>query len=326
VAALTLPGVLRLAKPPLRRLRGGAVPWFVTWELTERCNQRCAHCGYWRDPGPETSAQQAERIARELVATGVLGVSLCGGEVLLRDDLGALISILARGGLLTRLTTNGRLVPERIEELAELDAVKFSLDGPRGVHDRLRGDGSFDAVMAGIEAVRRTGLHAQVNTLLSGPLLEHLEEHLRQVRRLGLSVTFQPPEVRHPEAEAAVLALQPDPAAFRAALADLQQRKRSGDDRIGNSSGVLAAMERWPDAQETTCQAGRWFARILSDGRIVACDRSHASLAYVPVDRGTLPRPTRCDGCWQNNTLELNRALGGSVDSLRAALRWLRPS
>lgn len=327
---ISLPKKLRVLRPAARWLQHRKTPWLVTWSVTERCNFTCDHCGCWREPGAELTPAQALDYAHEMVALGVLGVSLCGGEVLLRRDLGAVIAVLAAGGVTIRITTNGRLVPTRIHELRPVSRLKISLDGPPDLHDRVRGPRAFAYLEAALEAARGAGIAVQLNSVLTRDLIARLDEHLETVRRLGARVTFQPPEVRHDSAAKGVAAIVPDAAAMRATIARLIAMKRADDPLLGNSLGTFEYMAAWPSLPPMDCNAGRRFCRVLSDGRVVACDRPYAPRAAPP--RGTplgfeqgveaLERAGQCVGCWRNNTIEINRTLNGAVDGLSAIRRW----
>src|SRR5438094_377493 len=82
------PGALRLTT----LVREGRVPLRGSIELTHRCNLACVHC-YVNLPAADRAAQRREmttdeikRLIDELAALGLLGLTLTGGEPLLRAD------------------------------------------------------------------------------------------------------------------------------------------------------------------------------------------------------------------------------------------------
>lgn len=319
---------LRQGAPALLRHRA---PPFVSWMLIEACNYTCAHCGCWRESPAALSEEQALRYAREMVQVGVLAVSLCGGEVTLRRDLGDILATLHRGGITTRITSNGRLVPRRIGELRGLSRLKLSLDGPPDLHDQVRGEGAFTAVLAALEAARGAGIPTELNCVLTRGLVDRLEETLDLVGRLGQRVTFNPLETRHEAAGPGVLAASPDPAALRLAVDRLLALRAAGDRRIANSPGTLRVMRGWPHLEPVDCSAGRWFCRVLVDGRVAACDRAYAPVPPPPPGQppgfaaqvARLRRAGLCqEGCWRNNTIEVNRGVAGRIDALGVMRRW----
>ena len=305
-------------------------PLLVAWRLTERCNLRCRQCALWLDPPEELSPREAEAYAREMVAEGVLAVSLLGGEVLLREDLGRLIAILDHGGVAVRVTSNGILVPRRLDTLRRARLLKLSLDGPEEVHDSLRGQGAYAGLMAGLEAARRAGIPVQLNTVLSRELLPGIDAYLALVQRLACRVSFQPLELRAGLSPRDLDELSPGPEDLRRVLARLAQLRRRGDRRLVNSPGTLELMRRWPATVPRRCQAGRWFCRVMSDGRVVACDEPWIVDKVPAGETGSFTAGVarmaavgRCPGCWRNNTLEINRALGGAGEALAAVSRLI---
>jgi len=228
--------------------------------------------------------------------------------------------------VVTRVTSNGLLVPARLADLRHATSLKISVDGPEDVHDGLRGRGSHRAARDAVVAAQGAGIPAQLNAVLSAPLLPKLDRLLADARALGVSVTFQLPEDRG----AGVDELAPAPAELRLAISRLLALRAAADPVVGNSPGTLAMLARWPDPPTVDCHAGLRFCRVLAGGRVVACDRPQAPPASVPVpDSGcsagfaALRKAGACTGCWRNNTLEINRLLGGQFDSLAAVGRWI---
>ena len=313
-----------------RWLRRRRAPWFVAWRLTERCNLKCKQCGLWRTESDELSRGRAQAYAREMAAQGVLAVSLLGGEVLLRPDLGRLIRILDRAGVMVRVTSNGALVPGRLNDLRPVALLKLSLDGPEAIHDQLRGRGAYRQLMAGLHAARDAGIPLQLNTVLSRALLPRLDSYLTLVGQLGLKVTFQPLERRSGLSDGDMAEIQPDPADLRRAVTRLAALRRKGDGRLANSAGTLDLMKAWPEPLPQRCRAGRRFCRVTADGRIVACDEARfleqAPTAWTGSFMEGVARLQAvgpCPGCWRNNTLEINRALGGVAEAVGAVRRLM---
>src|SRR5215210_5161094 len=172
MATTTLPRIssLTAAAPltdalgrPLRDLR---------ISVTDRCNFRCVYCMpkevFGRDyaflPREELlSFEEIERLARIFVRHGVEKIRLTGGEPLVRRDLELLVAMLARlPGLDLTLTTNGSLLPQKAQALADagLRRLTVSLDSLDDDVFRAMNDVDFpvERVLAGIEAASAAGL------------------------------------------------------------------------------------------------------------------------------------------------------------------------
>lgn len=138
-------------------------PSRLNFAVTWRCNQRCALCRIWERRGEELSLGEIREFFSR--SRGFSWMNLTGGEILLREDIPQVLAaaVEANPGLaLLQFPTNGSL-PARAEEVVRGAlrlprrpprlVVTVSLDGPRELHDSLRGvAGSFDRA---VETFRR---------------------------------------------------------------------------------------------------------------------------------------------------------------------------
>jgi len=139
-------------------------PRFVVWELTLRCNMRCAHCGSnaggMRDN--ELSTEEALQLCDDLGALGCERLTLLGGEPFLREDWELLAARLAKAGVRPNVITNGWLtntkdMVRRIKD-AGLTTFAISVDGYGKKHDELRKrEGSFDRILQGFDYAHQVG-------------------------------------------------------------------------------------------------------------------------------------------------------------------------
>ncbi len=140
--------------------------------VTDRCNFRCVYCMpkeiYGRDyrfleRRELLTFEELERLVRTFAGLGVEKVRLTGGEPLLRRELERLVEMLAAiPGLDLTLTTNGSLLPQKAQTLADagLERVTVSLDSLddevfKAMNDV---DVPVERVLAGIEAAAAAGL------------------------------------------------------------------------------------------------------------------------------------------------------------------------
>ncbi len=142
-------------------------PRVLTFMMTYRCNLRCTMCWQWGEQGlfhempREHELQQLDlatlRAVVDDVAAEGTGVFLWGGEPFLHRDLLPFVEHVKSLGMYCSINTNGTYLPRDARRLVELgvDAIMVSVDGPREVHDRIRGmDGSFQKIADGVKAVR----------------------------------------------------------------------------------------------------------------------------------------------------------------------------
>jgi cyclic pyranopterin phosphate synthase len=156
-------GPLDTLRRPLRDLR---------ISVTDRCNFRCTYCMPKEVFGRDyeflrreqlLTFEEIERLVGIFVAHGVEKVRLTGGEPLLRRELERLVAMLASvPGLDLTLTTNGALLPQKAQVLADagLRRVTVSLDSLDGEVFMAMNDVDFpvERVLEGIEAAAAAGL------------------------------------------------------------------------------------------------------------------------------------------------------------------------
>ncbi|MDN5358934.1 MAG: hypothetical protein PWP76_777 [Candidatus Diapherotrites archaeon] len=138
-------------------------PINIILELTTACNLRCTHC-YVSAGEPLPHELSTEEWVRLVQSAGdfAVQITLTGGEPLVHPGFLDILAEAKKHNLAIRILTNGTLLSERISELSglldpRLDSFQVSLDGPRDVHDSIRGEGSFDRAIEGIRAALERG-------------------------------------------------------------------------------------------------------------------------------------------------------------------------
>jgi putative heme d1 biosynthesis radical SAM protein NirJ2 len=143
----------------------------VSWNATNECNLKCAHC--YRDAGAkkteELTTEEGRVLIDEIARAGFKIMIFSGGEPIMRPDLFELAAYAREKGLRCVLGTNGTLItPAVAKELkqAGIMAAGVSVDSmDKKIHDDLRGvPGSWDAAFDGMRACLDTGLPFQVHT------------------------------------------------------------------------------------------------------------------------------------------------------------------
>jgi radical SAM protein with 4Fe4S-binding SPASM domain len=174
-------------------------PKSVFWDITGKCNLRCAHC-YNSDK--ETSNRQevsfdvARRVLNEMRAFGVENIIFTGGEPFLREDFTEILVYAAELKFpYVSVATNGTLL--RRETALRLKHpnlyVQVSIDGDRPeVHDRMRGvKGSFEKAMQAITMLQEEGVQVKSNTTVTNLNIDAVPGIIELMGTLKVTCRFQ---------------------------------------------------------------------------------------------------------------------------------------
>ena len=258
--------------------------------VTDRCNFRCVYCmpkevfgrGYrFMDRKELLTFEEIEQLTRAFVSVGVEKVRITGGEPLLRRDLERLVEKLAAIDTLDlTLTTNGALLPQKAQALADagLTRITVSLDSLDDATFRAMNDVDFPVarVLDGIDAAAAAGLPVKVNAVVKrgqndGQLVE-LARHFRGTGHTLRFIEFMDvgatngwrlddvvPAAEIVSAIDGAFPLEPVEPAYRGEVAR-RWRYRDGAGEIG----VIASVTQ-PFCGDCT------RARISAEGRLYTC-------------------------------------------------------
>lgn len=167
--------------------------------VTNRCNLKCQHCFVFRDGNPNDpeGEMSPERVLAELERLrdrhGIRYMLWMGGEPMIRWR------VLERGVKLfarNTITTNGTV---RLRDFGPDIIYVISLDGPKELNDRVRGEGVFDSVMKTIAGIPRGfAPTVTVQCVLHRENQDHVEElvhALRPTNVQGLTFSFYVPRL-----------------------------------------------------------------------------------------------------------------------------------
>ncbi len=151
---------------------------YLRISVTDKCNLRCVYCmpeeGLpWLKKDQLLSYEEIQTIVKVLAPMGLRRVRLTGGEPLVRKDLPRLVDLIASvpGIQDLSVSTNAVLLKDLAQPLKDAGAtrVNISLDSFR--EDRVdalaRRPGTFEKVLAGLEAAEKAGLEPiKINVVL----------------------------------------------------------------------------------------------------------------------------------------------------------------
>lgn len=261
--------VARVAKA---NLFGNRYPVSVTFISTYRCNFTCDYCDVWRLREKEMTTEQVISMIDEFVSMGMRRFSFNGGEPLLREDLGELISHCRKRGVFTTMFTNGSLVSRNVGKLKDLDILVVSLDGPKEAHDRQRMAGSYEKVIGGIRAAKAAGINVWTNTVITRNNLDYLCRLVDEAGALGVRMIFQPVlHYSHSSEVSRIEGLSAESRAYDAVISELKALKRRGAPIVHSRQYLdYIKVPLW-SVNKRKCWAGRLYCAVTPAGDVAPC-------------------------------------------------------
>jgi len=182
--------------PPTDALLG---PLAVHLEVVAACNLACTHCFAGTLPRRDRPLDLVELdpLFATFARMGSFRLGLTGGEPTLRPDLVEVVDLALAHGLAPCLTTNGHFLRDSLARALaarELAWLNVNLDGATAeTNDRVRGAGSFERTLAGLETLTRVGGRFTLAFTLLRTNLHEVEACGRLAARLGAhSAVFRP--------------------------------------------------------------------------------------------------------------------------------------
>lgn len=247
-------------------------PEELTLMVTDGCNLACRHC--WLECCRLSLAAPVrpavlKRVIGDFIDLGGTRVTLTGGEFFSHPDWKDLLHFTSMlSGLQgVCLQTNATLLAElHIQALLDLPldklTIQVSLDGAQAeTHDRIRGQGAFQAALQGIHRLIRSGLGDSLQVAFTEMRhnMTDLPRLLEMVDNLGIGRVIAGTIVCGGRAACETSCQLPEPFQYEDLLRryDHDERFRRRYDRIGN----FAAIE--------------WFkGRSRPSGRVCTCIRN----------------------------------------------------
>ena len=166
--------------------------------LTHACNLQCVYCYFNSNKAGENelTLKELSSLFEDIATLSAQRVTFTGGEPLLRPDFFEIAKAFWKANPRKRvrlfLISNGSLI-EKTEAafIAKMfDEVRISVDGPREVNDKLRGDGTFDGAMKAIDRLKNAGIFPSVSITVTNQNVDSLSEFLSFLLREKVAVAF----------------------------------------------------------------------------------------------------------------------------------------
>lgn len=168
---------------------------FLFFELTDKCNLNCLHCGSNCDPSKcnnldlDIIKQTLDEVAKKYDSKNIM-ICLTGGEPMLYDGIYDVISYSKKLGFAVGITSNATCIDEKATKClakAGLDTISISIDGLKDTHDSFRRSvGSFDKAINGIKSLQNIDIEPQVTTVVNKTNIKELDDMFKLMQELDI--------------------------------------------------------------------------------------------------------------------------------------------
>ncbi|MEJ2241594.1 MAG: radical SAM protein [Candidatus Bathyarchaeota archaeon] len=313
-----------------------SIPLFASYNVTGRCNMRCIFCNWWKNEIPELSTKKALEAIDTVCGLGVPFFDLSGGEPLLRKDLATLAKRATDHGCLVSMNTNGTLLNEkRIKELTNvLDMVVVSLDGPKEVHDKIRGvSGTFDRAINAIKLLKENGMKVGVNSVVTPWNIDFLPKFIEELHEIVDFAQIQPIHPYPPTPENV-----PENDQISKLVSYLLKLKKSNPSFLAEPKNFLEGFyDFFKGKARKICHAGELYVAINPSGKLLACPaRSDIILGDIfscsinkllknKQESKDWYKVSSCKGCWLECTAGVSMVLENPLKETSQLAGLLKP-
>jgi len=266
------------------RATGRVSPLLVTWALGARCNFRCKYCyGDYENRDQEIlSTDEALSLLDELAGMGTQFIQLSGGEPLMFPGIEDVVDRANTHGICLGMSTNGSLIPRKLDVVKKIQTVCVSLDGEAATHDANRGPGTHQRAMEGLQAARAAGVRVHIYCTVTRYNVNSLDRLMEFCRTNRIYAEFGFLVNRAMRNDADYQGIDLDIETFRAAQGKLVEYKEKGYP-ILFSRQILRRVRDWPDFSvkkwmntrppfdHVPCEQGRLMIFIDCDGKVYPC-------------------------------------------------------
>ena len=260
--------------------------------ITSRCNARCSMCSVWQSDLPDRlTPAHITKLPRSLRT-----VNLTGGEPFLHPQLPDFVSAVRRRlpQAVITISTNGLLSDRIIQMAPDLLTrdirlrIAVSIDGLADTHDRIRGvPGAFDHAIRTVESLKRISAKKFAGLRLAMTLSQANSDQLLAVADLAKKYNLELSLVPAHASEVHFLTNDTSTPEMNVLLPQLEVfvscLLRSASPRQWLRAHFADRVKKYLTGSlpKFSCQAGRDFFFLQSDGSVYPCNVCSPDLGNI---------------------------------------------
>lgn len=266
-----------------------ARPLSVMFSVTNKCQLDCIYCKIPKRKQREMTTKEIFSLIDYFEKLGTQQINLCGGEPMMRGDIGEIISYIKKKKISISMSSNGYLIKERISEIKELDLLMLSFDGPKKIHELNKGKGTYTKLLSAIDIAIKKRINVWITTVLTKENIKYLDFVINFARKKKIKNSFQLLHLSR-ELSKEPYFLLPSKEIYKKAVNKIILRKKNGAPII-NSYPALYNMLNWHNYKiyklkrknKIKCFAGKLFCYIDTDGTTYPCAHVIGNQSYKPL-------------------------------------------
>ncbi len=252
---------------------------------------------------------------------GTRWIFLLGGEPLMHPEIERIVNHIVDKGILLHILTNGTLIPKKIGQIQRADGVCVSIDGMEEATDAMRGKGTFQRALRGVETALAQGMTTRIHAVLNKHSIGDMEPLAAMARDMGVTITISPPNYLGPPSDPA---LDLSTEEYKDFYRRYRRLKEQGYP-VGNSFYSIDKALDWPvsyhefikegqtfdNYKPIRCVIGELHGCVDAEGTTFNCIQMGClhgkNIHEVGIERAwdELPRlRPRCESCASINTIE----------------------
>lgn len=266
------------------RLSGEICPLLVTFSLNAKCNFRCKYCygDYENRRYKEITTEEVLNLINELANMGTRFLQLSGGEPLMFPGIEKVVDLANKRGICLGMSTNGSLIPHKLDVVKKIQTIAVSLDGDENTNDANRGIGTYKKAIEGIETAMSLGVRVHTYTTVTRYNANSLDWLMEFCKRKGIYAEFGFLVNRTLKNDIEYKGIDLDIETFKKVQTRLIYYKQKGYP-ILFSKQILERVHKWPNYSKKRwldeyppfpyipCHQGRLMIFIDCDGKVYPC-------------------------------------------------------
>jgi len=154
-----------------------------------------------RKPHPEMALEDWIKIIEQIKKFHPR-IHLSGGEPFLYQEITQLLSHIKKNDLFVAITTNGTFLSKYAREIIDMhiNELHVSIDGPKGVHDKIRGvAGTFDRIIEGLTEIKRVKKNGALPIVRINSMVNFTNrEVMKEMIKLACDIDAESIQLLHP--------------------------------------------------------------------------------------------------------------------------------